>query len=67
MSDREPSILFGPDMNHITLRDATEDDLTEIVDIYNQSIPAGRSTADTKPIEVAQRVAWFHRFLYVWI
>ena len=35
---------------------ATEADLPVIVDIYNQSIPAGWSTADTEPISVADRV-----------
>jgi L-amino acid N-acyltransferase YncA len=34
----------------IRIREATEADLPAIVDIYNQSIPAGRSTADTRPI-----------------
>jgi phosphinothricin acetyltransferase len=44
------------------IREATEADLPTIVDIYNQSIPAGRSTADTKPITVADRVEWFRKF-----
>ena len=44
------------------IRDATEPDLPAIVDIYNQSIPAGRSTADTVPVTVADRVEWFRRF-----
>ncbi len=44
------------------VRDATEADLPAIVDIYNQSIPAGWSTADTRPIAVADRVEWFRRF-----
>ena len=44
------------------IRDATEADLPEIVDIYNQSIPGGWSTADTRPITVADRVEWFHKF-----
>ncbi len=43
-------------------RDATEADLPAIVDIYNQSIPAGRSTADTSPITVSERVEWFRKF-----
>lgn len=46
----------------IQIRDATEADLPAIVDIYNQSIPAGWSTADTKPIAVADRVEWFRKF-----
>ena len=40
---------------HILVRDATEADLPAIVDIYNQSIPGGWSTADTAPIAVADR------------
>ena len=45
---------------HIRL--AIEADLPAIVDIYNQSIPAGRSTADTRPIAVADRIEWFRKF-----
>ena len=44
------------------IREATEDDLPVIVDIYNQSIPAGWSTADTRPITVAERLEWFRAF-----
>lgn len=44
------------------IREATAADLPAIVDIYNQSIPAGWSTADTKPITVADRVEWFCKF-----
>jgi phosphinothricin acetyltransferase len=44
------------------IRNATEADLPAIVDIYNQSIPAGWSTADTRPITVAERVEWFRKF-----
>ncbi|MFO0804909.1 MAG: N-acetyltransferase family protein [Gemmataceae bacterium] len=44
------------------IREATEADLPAIVDIYNQSIPAGRSTADTRPIAVADRIEWFRKF-----
>jgi L-amino acid N-acyltransferase YncA len=46
----------------LRIRDATEADLPAIVDIYNQSIPAGWSTADTQPIAVADRVEWFRKF-----
>jgi L-amino acid N-acyltransferase YncA len=45
----------------LRIREATEADLPVIVDIYNQSIPAGWSTADTKPITVADRVEWFRK------
>jgi L-amino acid N-acyltransferase YncA len=44
------------------IRNAVEADLPAIVEIYNQSIPAGRSTADTRPITVAERVEWFRKF-----
>lgn len=44
------------------IREAVEADLPAIVDIYNQSIPAGWSTADTRPISVADRVEWFRKF-----
>ncbi|MEY5013179.1 MAG: putative phosphinothricin acetyltransferase YwnH [Verrucomicrobiota bacterium] len=46
----------------IHIRDATEADLPSIIDIYNASIPAGRATADTKPITVADRLEWFEKF-----
>jgi phosphinothricin acetyltransferase len=42
-------------------RDATEADLPAIVEIDSQSIPVGWSTADTKPIAVADRVEWFRK------
>jgi phosphinothricin acetyltransferase len=44
------------------VRHATEADLPAIVDIYNQSIPGGWSTADTEPVTVADRVEWFRKF-----
>ena len=44
------------------IRDAIEADLPAIVDIDNQSIPAGWSTADTQRITVAGRVEWFRKF-----
>lgn len=46
----------------MTIRDATEEDLASIVEIYNESIPAGRSTADTCPIYVEDRLGWFQHF-----
>jgi L-amino acid N-acyltransferase YncA len=45
----------------IHVRDATEADLPAIVDIYNQSIPGGWSTADTQPITVVDRIEWFRK------
>ena len=38
---------------------ATSQDLPRIVDIYNQSIPHRLATADTEPIQVADREAWY--------
>jgi phosphinothricin acetyltransferase len=49
----------GVDMR---IRDVTEADLPAIVEIYNQSIPAGWSTADTAPLMVADRIEWFRKF-----
>lgn len=46
----------------IPVRDATIDDLPAIVAIYNESIPAGKSTADTKAISVEDRLEWFSKF-----
>lgn len=46
----------------LSIRNATEADLPAIVDIYNQSIPAGWSTADTQPVTVADRLPWFRNF-----
>lgn len=46
----------------LLIREAMERDLPAIVEIYNQSIPAGWSTADTRPIDVAERVEWFRKF-----
>lgn len=47
---------------NLLIREATEADLPAIVDIYNQSVPGGWSTADTRPITVESRRAWFHQF-----
>ena len=48
-------------LQKLIVRDATEADLPAIVDIYNQSIPGGWSTADTTPITAADRVEWFRK------
>lgn len=47
---------------NLMVRDATLADLPKIVAIYNQSIPAGRSTADLSPITVESRLEWFAKF-----
>jgi phosphinothricin acetyltransferase len=41
------------------LRDATREDLPGIVEIYNSTVPTRASTADTEPIPVEARSAWF--------
>ncbi len=42
------------------LRDATEADLPAIVEIYNATIPGRLATADTEPVSLESRIAWFH-------
>jgi phosphinothricin acetyltransferase len=55
----------------MTIRDATETDLPAIVEIYNAAIPGRLATADTEPVSVESRRAWFfehdphHRPLWV--
>jgi len=44
----------------LTYRDATIDDLTRIVDIYNSTVPTRMVTADTEPVSVESRLNWFH-------
>ena len=39
----------------MTIRDATEEDLPAIVEIYNESIPGGTATADLEAITVESR------------
>ena len=41
------------------MRLAQLDDLSAIVDIYNQSIPSQQSTGDTQPLRVEDRRGWF--------
>lgn len=52
------------------IRNAVSTDLTAIVDIYNQSIPARTATADTEPVTIADRFDWYqnhsdHRPLWI--
>jgi len=42
-------------------RHATQDDLPRIVEIYNSTIDSRQSTADTEPVTVEDRQAWFDR------
>ena len=46
----------------VTIRHARPDDLPRIVAIYNASIPGRMATADTAPVTVAERQAWFRDF-----
>jgi L-amino acid N-acyltransferase YncA len=41
------------------IRDATDDDLQEIVAIYNAAIPGRLATADIEPVAVDSKRAWF--------
>ena len=41
------------------IRDATAEDLPAIVEIYNSTIPSRIVSADTEPVSVEDRVAWF--------
>jgi phosphinothricin acetyltransferase len=38
---------------------ATRDDLAQIVEIYNATIPSRQATADTEPVSIESRVRWF--------
>ena len=40
-------------------RTATRNDLPQIVEIYNSTIPSRIATADTEPVSVESRVHWF--------
>lgn len=46
-------------ISDFTLRLATRDDLAGIVEIYNSTVPSRMVTADTEPVTVASREAWF--------
>jgi phosphinothricin acetyltransferase len=46
-------------LSDFTVRDATEADLPQIVEIYNATIPGRMVTADTEPVTVESRVPWF--------
>ncbi len=46
----------------VPIRLAAPDDLTRVVAIYNASIPGRMATADTAPVTVDSRRAWFAEF-----
>ena len=41
------------------IRDATAEDLPDIVEIYNSNVHTRVSTADTEPVSIEDRTAWF--------
>ena len=43
----------------MNVRDATTEDLPAIVEIYNTNVPTRVSVADTEPVAVGDREAWF--------
>jgi L-amino acid N-acyltransferase YncA len=47
-------------MSGLAFRHATEQDLPAIVAIYNSVIPGRMVTADTEPVSVESRRAWYH-------
>jgi Sortase and related acyltransferases len=46
-------------MDSLTFRIAKPEDLAGIVRIYNSTIPSRLATADTEPVSVESRQAWF--------
>lgn len=53
------------------IRNATEEDLTAIVNIYNSTISDRMATADTEPVTVKSRLSWLQnrdfRYRPVWV
>ena len=46
-------------MSEVHIRHAERDDLPRIVEIYNATIASREVTADTEPVSIESRVAWF--------
>jgi L-amino acid N-acyltransferase YncA len=46
-------------MKNITIVDAVREDLADIVEIYNATIPSRMVTADLEPVTVEARSKWF--------
>ena len=64
---KPPLVTRGPDETVanppiVTIRAADAADLPAIVAIYNAAIPGRMATADTEPVSVEQRAAWFREF-----
>lgn len=51
--------MDAPSPTRARHRLATRDDLPQIVAIYNSTVASRRVTADTEPVSVADREAWF--------
>jgi phosphinothricin acetyltransferase len=47
-------------LEDLKVRDANLNDLSNIVDIYNSTIASRMVTADTEPVSVKSREAWFN-------
>ena len=43
----------------VEIRDAVEEDLPVVVDIYNSTVPSRMVTADPEPVSIESRRAWF--------
>lgn len=50
---------MASDLKNLHFRDAALSDLARIVDIYNSTVASRLVTADTVPVSVASRRAWF--------
>lgn len=46
-----------------TVQRATEDDLAEVLAIYNQSVAGKQATANLTPVTMAERVNWFNEHI----
>ena len=47
-------------MNELIYKNATLEDLPQIVDIYNSTVASRMVTADLEPVDTASRLNWFH-------
>jgi len=45
----------------VRVRDAREDDIPHIADIYDHEVAATTTTLDTQPMSLEERAAWFSR------
>jgi len=46
-------------MTHLRYRDAVQEDLVKIVEIYNSTVASRMVTADTEPVSVSSKQRWF--------